>query len=124
MPSVTRTDDMEMLLQVAAGDIRQLTDKTASSYARAESCRPAGIYNLAAIAAGPWGPSRSHRVHAAHRPRPGNSHTVATQRGHRPPACLERIGLSAATATRAVLLLLNQLVPTALFRSPGSGTRL
>ena len=40
MPSVTRTGDMTMLLQIAAGDIRQLTDKTACSYARAESCRP------------------------------------------------------------------------------------
>src|ERR1700750_289145 len=55
MPSVTRTNDMKMLLQIASGDIRQLTDKTASSYARAESCRPAGIYNLAAIASGPLG---------------------------------------------------------------------
>ena len=27
MPSVTRTGDMTMLLQIAAGDIRQLTDK-------------------------------------------------------------------------------------------------
>src|ERR1700748_3809623 len=107
MPSVTRTDDMKMLLQIAGGDIRQLTDKTASSYARAESCRPAGIYNLAAIASGPWG--LQDHIDCMRRivrgPKTGIRwlHSAVTDRL---PACLERIGLSAATATRAVLLLL------------------
>ena len=85
IPNVTRTDGMTMLLQIAAGDIRQLTDKPACSYAHAESCRPAGIDHPAGVASWPWGRSRSHRLHVAHRSRPGNRHTVITQRGHRPP---------------------------------------
>jgi hypothetical protein len=102
MPSVTRTGDMTMLLQIAARDIRQLTDKTACSYARAESCRPAGIDHPAGVASWPRGRSEITSTACgasfAARKQAYGGNTARSPTAWLPD--LGRVGLSAATATR------------------------